>query len=151
MTTTKDLHLSIERSKSNSGNYFIFDMVFLPFTFTIKKYNGTERIFIEKNSYFEKFTNETQQFIENHLDIPLKTINDIEVFDYIQNWSEYSSCKNVHAQFTYIMRQIPIFYLSQFPVNYQDLRNEYEFEDNQIIKIQYGFSLLKIIIQVKIH
>ena len=28
--------------------------------------------------------------------------------------------------------------LSTYPVNYYDLKNDYEFDDNQIIKIAYG-------------
>ena len=36
-----------------------------------------------------------------------------------------------------MMMKIPAFYLSSFPVNFTDLINDYEFEDNQIIKISY--------------
>ena len=139
LTTTKDLHFNIEPYSTKNGSQIYYYQVFLPFSFAIRKdENNEQRIFIVKNQYMDYYDNETKQFINSHLNIPLKSINDIEVFDYIQNWSQYRSCKNSHAQFTYAIQRIPRFYLSTYPVNYYDLKNDFEFDDNKIIKISYG-------------
>jgi hypothetical protein len=42
-----------------------------------------------------------QDFINSHSEIPLKYINDMDPFDYIQNWSKFRKTKNLHAQFSY--------------------------------------------------
>ena len=132
------MHFQIS-SQTTSGGYKLNSyFVSLPFTFIIKKYkNITERIFIEKNYYFKYYDKDIQQFIESHLDIPLKSVNDIEAFDYIQNWSKYYSCKNYHSQFTFMINYLDSFGLRDFPVDYKDLINDYEFEDNQIKRIVY--------------
>ena len=141
LTATRDLHFNIEPLSSKKGSQIYYYQVFLPFSFEIRKdENNEQRVFIVKNSYLNYYDNETKNFINSHQNIPLKTINEIEVFDYIQNWSQYRACKNSHAQFTYAINRIPKFYLSNYPVNYYDLRNDFEFDDNQIIKISYGLS-----------
>ena len=75
-----------------------------------------------------------QLFYNARLQIPLKTINDMDPFDYIQNWSKYRQTKNPHAQFSNIIDQISYFYLCNFPVEYSDLYMEFEFEDNSIVR-----------------
>ena len=129
---TKDLHFNFQLKE------LMYYKAYLPFTFVIKKYQNENRIFIEKNGNFEKFTEKEKEFIESHLDIPLKNINDMEPFEYIQNWSKFSSVKNVHAQFTFIIDKIQEFTLSEFPLYNLDLTsNEYEFDDNQILRMNY--------------
>ena len=69
----------------------------------------------------------------------MKYINDIDPFEYIQNWSKYKKTKNIHAQFTYIIDKISDFNLNEFPVDFSDIiLNEYEFEDNKILRTNYG-------------
>ena len=147
LTTTKDLHFSIEAYFTSSGYQIYFYMTYLPFDFEIKEDNGTQKIYIKKNLFFDNFDEDIKQFVESHLDIPLKKVNDIDVFDYIQNWSKFSSCKNYHSQFMYIINVISRIYLSQFPLNFTDLINDYEFEDNQIKKISYLISKPKLNLQ----
>ena len=129
---TKDLHFNFQLKE------LMLYKAFLPFTFVIKKYQNENRIFIEKNGNFDQFAEKEKEFIESHLDIPLKKINDIEPFEYIQNWSKFSSVKNIHAQFTFIIDKIQEFTLSEFPLYNLDLTsNEYEFDDNQILRMNY--------------
>ena len=78
-----------------------------------------------------------KKFFDAHLEIPLRKINDIDPFEYIQNWSKYRQTKNLHAQFSFVIDKISFIYLYKFPVEYSDLYNEYEFEDNNIIKFWY--------------
>ena len=86
-----------------------------------------------------------KKFFDAHLEIPLRKINDIDPFEYIQNWSKYRQTKNLHAQFSFVIDQISYIYLNQFPVEYSDLYNEYEFEDNNFIKFWYftNFQYIK--------
>ena len=131
---TKDLHFNLQSNFKSEYN------VSLPFNFIIKRDNNEEyRIFIEKNEYFENFENiKEKEFIESHLNIPIKKINNIDPFDYIQNWSQFSSVKNPHAQFTFMIDRIPNFSLSDFPVYFWNITsNEYEFDDNQILRMNY--------------
>ena len=55
--------------------------------------------------------------------------------------------QNYHSQFMYIINVISRIYLSQFPLNFTDLINDYEFEDNQIKKISYLISKPKLNLQ----
>ena len=139
--STKDLHFNF------NFNQFEKYSAFLPFNFKIEKpQNGNEfRVFIEKNANFQSLNDEkVKELIESHLNIPLRKINDIDPFEYIQNWSQYLSAKNIHAQFTFIIDRIPEFSLSNFPVDILNLTsNEYEFDDNQILKMNYDIYKMK--------
>ena len=136
LTTTRDLHFNIACLKVD--NIVLQYQAYLPFNFRVGDYNGEKRIFIEKNGNFDEFEQQIKTDIESRLSLPLKKINNIDPFDYIQNWSQFSSTKNPHSQFTYIIDQIPSFYLYSFPVNYWDITsNDYEFEDNFVLRLSY--------------
>ena len=136
LTTTRDLHLIFAGRQYN--NVLLNHQAYLPFNFIIDDYNGEKRIFIQKNQYFNEFDSNIQKNINSHLNIPLKKINNIDPFDYIQNWSQFSSLKNPHAQFTYIIERISQFLLLVYPVFYWNLTaNDYEFEDNYILRLSY--------------
>ena len=136
LATTRDLHLIVASFQYN--NVKLDQEAYLPFNFIIDDYNGEKRIFIQKNQYFNDFDSNIQTNINSHLNIPLKKINNIDPFDYIQNWSQFVSTKNPHAQFTYIIDQISHFFLLFYPVFYWNLTaNDYEFEDNYILRLSY--------------
>ena len=145
LTATKDLHLSIYSFKTPKGIIFEQYGAALPFAFVIKNTtNDTEegefKMYIDPNFFFGYYEESVQQFIFEHIDIPLKTIEDQDPFDYIQNWSKYTATKNDHAQFTYLMafKVISGFYLRYFPLDYSDLNLiQFEFEDNKILRIPY--------------
>ena len=139
--TTKDLHFSILSYETNNKVQFGQYMVKLPFKFIIKKYgeNNDTRLFITKNDNIKDLDDDIKKFIDSHLDQPIKSINDLDPFDYIQNWSKFAGCKSKHCQFSYIFHIIPSFYLYRFPLNYSDIiLNDYEFEDNSILRIPYN-------------
>ena len=139
LTSTKDLHLQIFANETPKGIKFSTYRATLPFNFEIRKdARGKYKIFIIKNIHFGKASAEDKYQIESHLEIPLKKINDIDPFEYIQNWSKYRQTKNQHAQFTYIINEITNFNLNYFPIDSYDLdNNEYEFEDNSLIRFSY--------------
>ena len=138
LTSTKDLHFNILAHNTPKGLKFSQYRVSLPFNFEIGKDKDNKyRIFIKENKFTKNCNVNMQNFIKSHLNIALKAINDIDPFDYIQNWSKYHQLKSPHAQFVYMLDIIPNFILSYFPVDYSDLYNEYEFDDNSLIKLMY--------------
>ena len=143
LLTTRDLHFLIGSHETERGIQFSQYIAFLPFNFYIKKYGekNEPRIFISKRAEIQFFGEHVQKFVDEHLDMPIKTINDIDPFDYIQNWGQYRGCKSPHCQFVYMLSTISIFYLSFSPLDYSDLiLNEYEFEDNSILRVPYLIS-----------
>ena len=142
LSSTKDLHFKLYSYFTPKGIKFKEYQSFIPFSFNIKKYNGTERIFIKPNRYFYFADPSLKEFIENHLDIPLRKINGIDPFNYIQNWGiKYKSTKNDNAQFSYIIDFTSDFYLYLFPLDYCEINiNEYEFDDNNLIRMRYYIS-----------
>ena len=67
----------------------------------------------------------------------------MDPFDYIQNWSKFKATKNIHAQFSYIINKIPSYYLNEFPNNFSDMFNEYEFEDNKILRLKNLYNIVE--------
>ena len=121
LTSTRDLHFNIYAHQTPKGIKFGQYFVTLPFNFYIKKdKNDTHRIFIKKNRYFNSTDKSSKEFINTHLDIPLKAINGIDPFDYIQNWSKYRQTKNPHAQFSSIIDTVATFSLCNYPVDYSE-------------------------------
>ena len=115
LTSTRDLHFNIYAHQTPKGIHFGQYIAALPFNFEVRKdAEGNHKIFIKKNDFTDKMSISDQNFIESHLNIPLKAINDINPFDYIQNWSKYRQTKNPHAEFTYIIDIIPYFSLCNF-------------------------------------
>ena len=141
LTTVKDLHFNIEPLTTPKKYDFSKYYAFLPFDFEIKYYNKEYRIFIAKdNSLLKEYDKDSQDFINNHLNIPLKSINNIDPFDYIQNWSKFRATKNPHSQFTNIIKAVSYFRLVNYPLNYSELIfNEYEFDDDKVLRLSYKF------------
>ena len=138
----KDRHLIVYSLKTPKGISLKKYDVNLPFNFIIKEHNSQYRIFIQKNDYYNKYDKTIQKVIDGHLKIPLKHINGIDPFDYIQNWSKFKGLKSPHAHFTKRIAEISHFYLYNHPLNYSELSlNEYEFEDDKILRIPYYFQI----------
>ena len=142
----KDRHLSIVSAKTPKDVPMAQYKAHLPFKFIIGLSNGKYRIFIRENKNFiNKFDNSVKTFIDKHINIPVKNINNIDPFDYIQNWSKFKQTKNMHAQFTKRIDEISNFGLNIHPLNYTDLSlNEFEFDDDQIIRVGYYIEKPKI-------
>ena len=138
MSVVRDGHFELWPYETPKGIQVGQYAVYLPFLFVIKEYNGKKRLFITiKKSILEEYDNKTQEFILNHLDIPIKTINDIDPFDYIQYW-HYGEVKNVHSRFIHHINDLSGLWLVNIPFNYSNLtQNEYEFEDKKILRISH--------------
>ena len=148
LTATKDIHLTLYSYKTPNGIPFTQYQVLLPFNYVIKKDNNNDeeeefKVYIEANDNIKYYSESDQKFIKDHIKIPLKSINDMDPFDYIQNWSKFRATKNVHAQFTYAINfAISHFSLAFHPFNYSDFSiYEYEFEDNKILRLASVMSV----------
>ena len=110
----------------------------LPFDFKIIKVQSDYRIFIKINIYYLDYDEKIKILIDKNRLSPIKAINRINPFDFIQNWSKLKNLKGKHAQFTSVFRTISFFYLHSRPLNYSDLSfNEFEFDSGDILRIPY--------------
>ena len=143
LAAVKDRHLNIYAEETPQGIQFKSYYAILPFKFKIKQYNSQYRIFIELNNYINNYGKNVQDFLKKNKDIPLKSINNIDPFDYIQNWSKFRGLKNPHAQFSIRIKEISFFYFVDHPLNYSDISlNEYEFDNDELIRIPYIVYIL---------
>ena len=86
ISATKDLHLTIYSFKTPKGIIFEQYAAALPFIFKIKNNEDEYKIYIEPNNYLDNYEESVKKFILDHVNIPLRKINEQDPFDYIQNW-----------------------------------------------------------------
>ena len=140
--TVRDLHLRIFSNVSPKGNQFHYMTACIPFSFYVEK-NDQEipRIYIKYYSqcdpYFDnEVLNIIQEMINKH--VPLKLINNLDPFDYIQNWGrKYRSVKSPHAHFTLMKTVIHSFYINLYPYKPEELKMIFEFDTEEILDIDY--------------
>ena len=85
-----------------------------------------------------------ENYLKDHVDIPIKSINKTDPFEFIQNFGKYQRYKSKHAQFSQNMVMISIFGFNVFPYDYSDLTNiEFEFENGDIFI--YDYEIVKIL------
>lgn len=137
ITTLKDYHLNIYANRSPKGIPFDQYEVNLPFNFIIKPdENKKFKLFIELNDYYKNNSERFPKELESCVNSPIKSINDMDPFDYIQTFSKFQTVKNKHSQFTFTINVISRFHLVLSPFNYYDfLYNDYEFENNIYLRI----------------
>ena len=147
IATIKDLHLSLYALETPKKHPFASYGIVLPFQFIIKQDKDQKyKLFIKLNEYIEIYDEGTQKLAKSCENIPLKTINDMDPFDYVQQFSKFRVTKNVHAQFTLTINNvISEFNLIQSPLNYCDFAmNDYEFENNAILRLGYLVPQVKL-------
>ena len=139
LSVVKDGHISILSIETPKGIQFYEYSANLPLRYTIESYNNEPRIFITiREEFIDQYDYDIQEMLLSHLDIPIKSINDMDPFDYIQNWSRFIVVKNTHSKFVRNLDKMPGFYLNYNPLNYSDfVANELEFDDNKIIRLSY--------------
>ena len=138
----RDGHIDISPDETPSGILFSDYGAIYPFKYEIKKYNGEIRLFINiREKVINGYDYYTQKFLRAHVDIPIKSINDKDPFDYIQNWTFLSNDKNVHTNFVFNFDFSTEFFFYLYPMNYSDLLdNDFEFDDNQILRVSYQIA-----------
>ena len=139
ITFVRDGHLSVNAFETPKGIQFFQYYAILPFTYVVKKHEGNKRLFIVIiEELLEKYDNYTKEFLQAHTNSSIKTINDMDPIEYIQNWSKYHRIKNNHSDFVNNLISISEFGLFNNPLNYNEMiQNEFEFDDNKIIRISY--------------
>ena len=116
----------------------------IPFSFYIEKGNNDIPILKMKayNECLDFYSNKNYilKYLKDHDDIPLKSINNTDPFDYIQNFGQIQNLKNRHAQFTENLNKITTSRIDFNPMDLSDLVNiNYEYENGDIINMDYFF------------
>jgi len=125
-TSISNLNISNSRMFLNSSNPAA---VLIPLVLYIKVTNGTARIFGKphKNRTLYRYfiNNETVlKVINESLNVPIKTINNSDPFDYIMNLgSQYSNLRNPHGSFTFFFNNLNRIPLSYIPLSIESLTN----------------------------
>ena len=123
MAKLKDCHIQIKWNLLNLDQFFILS----PVQFIIKEFEGSPRIFVEclPELFEEDFDMEFSESL-NEIEInsiyPIKSINDNNPFDYINNFGEdFLSTKNLHSTFSYKFRNYNDLNLYDIPFKLNDL------------------------------
>ena len=123
----KDINLLVLPEKINLENNIIDFSKYsacLPFKFRMDydDYNET-KIFIKDFPYCSNYYDKNiKDFILNHENVSLVSINGINPFDFIQNFGkDFYDTKNPHARFTMMLRNIHCFFLNMIPLNADEL------------------------------
>ena len=133
--TLKDFHLTLYARYTPEGIPIIQYQIALPFNLYIKQEDL--KLYIKINDNIKYYSQYFKNLLASCENTPIKTINDLDPFDFVQNFSKFDKTKNVHAQFTLTMNfVITKFNLYASPFNYSDFAYfDYEFENNIMIRI----------------
>jgi len=138
----RDLHFRIFGSATPSGIKIDKITACLPFSFYVSKdSSGNIKMYIK---YYDScapfFTEEERQFVKEKSDkkIALKSINEKDPFDYIQEWGrKYRGNKSPHAHFTLMKEIIHAFSIRLYPYTPDELKMKFIFESNEELNLDY--------------
>ena len=140
----KDCHANFVATKCLDNGVCIEKLrMCLPISLVIKG-NSSEsvEVYIQKNEncleYYDN-SNSTIEFINNNLNNSLKSINNSNVFDFIQNFGvQFDNIKSAHGRFSYYLENIHNFAITAFPFKQSECSNiTFIFNDNQNITLDY--------------
>ena len=115
-------------AKNNTENGTEIDKLIMCLPFSLNaKGNSPENaeMFIEKFETCESFYSEDNiDFINQHLNIPLKSINNKSLFEYIQEFSiKFINVKSKHGIFSLMMDYFNLFPLYLLPLSKEESSN----------------------------
>lgn len=118
----KDTHIVLNFRDSYIGDFNILG----PFMYYIQELNGKKRMFASciSNNYLRYFQdyNNIYQFCVTYYNLPIKSINGKDPFEYISNFGgNYLSTKNPHGTFTYKISYSNDIPLSDYPLTQKEL------------------------------
>ena len=99
----RDGHLNILLSKIENKFNLAESAFCSPFELYIETRDNVEIVKMKNNSNCIRFLGKKDyilEYLEQHSNIALKSINGTDPFDFIQNFGRYQTFKNRHAQFT---------------------------------------------------
>jgi hypothetical protein len=129
----KDPHIALYFKDSYIEDFNILS----PFMYYIQEYNGKQRIFASciSQSYLKYFKDyaKVYEFCVTFNDLPIKTINEKDPFEYISNFGgNYLSTKNNHGTFTFKLNYNNDIPLSDYPLTEKELEQlNIVFEDDE--------------------
>ena len=138
----KDGHVNFVATKCLDNGVCIEKLrMCLPISLVIKG-NSSEsaEVYIQKNeNCLDYYDNSTIEFINNNLNNSLKSINNSNVFDFIQNFGvQFDNIKSAHGRFSYYLENIHNFQITAFPFTRSECSNiTFIFNDNQNITLDY--------------
>ena len=137
----KDGHLNIAALQSPNGYNLQLMTMCLPFSFHIEgKDRDDAKMYIEiYEDCFDFYNEEEKEYIKNHEGKYLKSINNTDPFDFIQNiQNEFNSFYNKHSTFTYSILIAHKISIISNPFKKEQFSNIiFEFEDNESISLDY--------------
>ena len=147
LNTVRDGHLNILLNKIEDKVNLALTGFCSPFELYIETRDNVEIVKMKNYSNcINVFGNKNYllKYLEQHSNIALKSINGTDPFDFIQNFGRYQTFKNRHAQFTNNLDSIKESKIIVIPFDYSDLLDiEYEFENGDIIKMDYTLVALR--------
>ena len=110
----------------------------MSFNLYIKQYENKEfKLYIKLNNNIKYYSQDFKNLLTSCENFPIKTINDLDPFDFVQSFGKFRKTKNLHAQFTYTMNVIlQRIYLDSSPYDYSDyISFDIEFENNIMVRL----------------
>lgn len=146
----KDMHLNIASQVTQNGIDLEKSVAVIPFSFSIRKNENNEtKLYIDPIIELVKiFFQDYIPQIEKVINTPLKSINEGDPFDYIQNFigNKFFQTKNRHATFSNNINgnlpgAIPLIY---YPLTKEELTDiKFIFENDEELTLSFYFILFK--------
>ena len=141
LNSVRDGHLGIRINKIGSS----LDLASVQYCSPFELYIGiiSEKPVVKIRAYNEclkvaENKDSILKFIKAHADVPLKSINGTNPFEFIQDFGLLQLFRNRHAQFTYNLDLVKHSSIRAMPYYLSDLTDiEYEFENGDIINVNY--------------
>ena len=147
LSSLKDSHIRIFMNDFDFEEFFILG----PFYYSVKEFNGEQRLFakcLDDEDIIAEFEVEDEVDLLElcyHIDeIPIKTINDKDPFEYINNFGgEFLATKNPHGTFSNKMNFHNYVSLNDMPLTQEELNNlivVFDNEEETTIKTKFIFE-----------
>ena len=144
LRAVRDDHLDIVLTNIEDKLNLALTSFCIPFAFYIEiDINNNPKLKMkEYNDCLNYYPNKNYilNFLKEHENIYIKSINKTEPFEYIQKFGKIQNLKNRHAQFTENLKKITTSRTDFNPLDLSDLINiNYEYENGDIINLDYYF------------
>ena len=140
LSKLKDQHIQIKWKALNLDKFLILG----PLDFSMKEdEDGNIKIYGEciEDNQLEDFYNGNQisEICQYYSDTPIKSINDMDPFEYINNFGgNFLSTKNIHGTFSFKIKYHNNVPLSDYPLSLEDFQNyKVEFESGESFTTEY--------------
>ena len=140
LSKLKDMHIQMKWKPLNLDQFYILG----PIDYSVKEdEDGSIKIYgvCLEDSELEDFENyaDISEICQYYSDTPIKSINDIEPFEFINNFGgNFLETKNTHGTFSFKLRYHNNVPLSDYPLSLEELQSyKVEFESGDIFETEY--------------